>query len=440
MGCGSSGSYKQNEGSASPEVLEAYLGLEQAIWREEQQAPAPAPALSFATARLEALTTELQTAEERVAVWSRSAGGGGAGSDESMRQVVLELGLHRNEARAAEHEEFVANINRQALARNEVALLERRREEAEEEVKVLTSKVAYLQGLYQEEDALLSGLFGEAYGSDEERHVEVELDRLRSYRDTLAGGEMEWREAVALVQSATELLDRALVCWKQIDSQTPETRFHLSTETRNCLQEAALSVQMAQAMLPGVQFPYCTAREIHAVLQAVVYMFTDIQIADRYHHAGQCYRNFQERAKALAQWMQETIEKSLRKDVDDVDARVGETTERLRRLRVSLIRHKMGDYSMEGLMATPPYGAPGSRRIATSERRFNGAQALRPAFDARQYKMASRREDMWQGPVNFNARGEWGPTGPWGAGLLGAGAQVPGNNGAAVQIPGQWSQ
>jgi len=49
--------------------------------------------------------------------------------------------------------------------------------------------------------------------------------------------------------------------------RTPETRFHLATEARNTIQEAALNVQTAQAMLPVVQFPYCTNREIIAVLQ-----------------------------------------------------------------------------------------------------------------------------------------------------------------------------
>ena len=91
-------------------MLEAYKGLDQAIWREEQQVPAPAPALSFATARLEGLNVELQAAEERIANWSRAGDGG---SDDSMKRVVLELGIHRNEARAAEHEDFISTINRQ---------------------------------------------------------------------------------------------------------------------------------------------------------------------------------------------------------------------------------------------------------------------------------------------------------------------------------------
>jgi hypothetical protein len=105
------------------------------------------------------------------------------------------------------------------LASNEVSLLVRRLEEAEEEVKLLKSKVAYLQGLYQEQDGLLERVFGEAYGSEEEKLVEMELDKARSYRDTIAGGVLEWREACNLVQAATELLDRAVTCWKQINAQ-----------------------------------------------------------------------------------------------------------------------------------------------------------------------------------------------------------------------------
>lgn len=106
------------------------------------------------------------------------------------------------------------------LVRNEEALLQRRRDEVAEEVKLLKSKVAYLQGLYQEQDEMLVGLFGEAYGSEEEKDIEVQLDKVRSYRDTLVGGVLEWQEASMLVQSATELLDRAVTCWKEINSQS----------------------------------------------------------------------------------------------------------------------------------------------------------------------------------------------------------------------------
>jgi hypothetical protein len=106
------------------------------------------------------------------------------------------------------------------LLHNEVALLERRRDEVKEEVKLLKSKVAYLQGLYQEQDEMLADLFGDTYGSEEEHHIEAQLDKVRSYRDTLVRGVLEWQEASMLVQSATDLLDRAVTCWKEINSQS----------------------------------------------------------------------------------------------------------------------------------------------------------------------------------------------------------------------------
>ena len=46
-----------------------------------------------------------------------------------------------------------------------------------------------------------------------------------------------------------------------------DTRFRLTTDTRKAMQEAALCIQTAQSILPGVQFPYCTNREITAILQ-----------------------------------------------------------------------------------------------------------------------------------------------------------------------------
>lgn len=49
-----------------------------------------------------------------------------------------------------------------------------------------------------------------------------------------------------------------------------ESRFRLATETRNAVHEAALLIQSAQTMLPTVQFPYCTHREIFAILQVSV--------------------------------------------------------------------------------------------------------------------------------------------------------------------------
>ncbi len=105
-----------------------------------------------------------------------------------------------------------------------------------------------------------------------------------------------------------------------------DSKFKLATETRNAVQEAALLIQSAQSLLPAVQFPYCTQREISALLQVsypdylkffenffqvftwktfqvIKYLYTDMQIIDRYEHAKEVYRSFQKRTAALANWL-----------------------------------------------------------------------------------------------------------------------------------------
>jgi len=44
-------------------------------------------------------------------------------------------------------------------------------------------------------------------------------------------------------------------------------RFRQALKTRDSMHQEAMCVRMAQTMLPGVQFPYCTSREVFAILQ-----------------------------------------------------------------------------------------------------------------------------------------------------------------------------
>nr|CAD7402479.1 unnamed protein product [Timema cristinae] len=134
----------------SPHILDTYIHLEKEIVREERTAPAPA--LSHSLGRVDDLAIDLEAAQQRLSRFARTPSGA---NDESLREVLIDLGVDKSPDVAAEHEEFIANINRQALAQNEVDILSRRLEEAEEEVKMLTSKVNFLQGLYQQQDTLL---------------------------------------------------------------------------------------------------------------------------------------------------------------------------------------------------------------------------------------------------------------------------------------------
>lgn len=52
--------------------------------------------------------------------------------------------------------------------------------------------------------------------------------------------------------------------------RSEDARFRLAVEVRDSVLEAMLVVSLAQALLPGVQFPYCTPRELSIVSQVSV--------------------------------------------------------------------------------------------------------------------------------------------------------------------------
>lgn len=62
-------------------------------------------------------------------------------------------------------------------------------------------------------------IFGETYGSEKEKQLEQEMDTLRNYRDTLSSGATQWQECAYNVQTASDLLQKAVTSWKGIQNQ-----------------------------------------------------------------------------------------------------------------------------------------------------------------------------------------------------------------------------
>lgn len=50
--------------------------------------------------------------------------------------------------------------------------------------------------------------------------LELQLDRVRSYRDTLYSGELSWREAARLTQVAATLAMAGRDSWLSLDNTT----------------------------------------------------------------------------------------------------------------------------------------------------------------------------------------------------------------------------
>uniref|UniRef100_A0A8D8VDA6 Uncharacterized protein n=1 Tax=Cacopsylla melanoneura TaxID=428564 RepID=A0A8D8VDA6_9HEMI len=329
----------------SAEVLDTFLKLDREIWAEEMKAPAPD--LGHAMAKMEKINNEIEVLMAELSsdkdyrvlapgMFSAHNTQGLDTADDSIKSVLTELTINRNPSRALEHEEFVANLARKALKHRHLLWLTRKKLDTEEEIGTASEKVQNLQKLYEHQDVLLNEILGSTVSP-----LEHELDRIRSYRDTLYSGELSWREAVRLIHSASVFTKAGLDSWEALATTlTEETRFSLATETRNSIQEAALSIQTAQTILPGVQFPYCTAREIFAIMQIIEYLYTDLQVPDRYAHASEVYKSFHKRSTALYEWIRKLTEDTIQKDVQVVDRQISELASRLCQQRSDLIRSK----------------------------------------------------------------------------------------------------
>ncbi|XP_047103537.1 uncharacterized protein LOC124722415 [Schistocerca piceifrons] len=393
------------------------------LWRLEQrvrtaEAAGPAAALGQAVSRRGAVRQRLAAVAARHNALPDAEPSAGAGAesaidatDAAARDAVHQLRLHRAPQRAVEHEEFIANMNRQALIRYEMEILMKKEAEAEEEIKNLAEKVNELQELYKAQDELLGSLFGESHGSEEEEAAEEQLEQARSYRDTLAGAHLEWRDAAALAADAVLSLENATRAWLELDSQPEDNRFTLAVSARNSLLEAVVYVSLAQALLPGVQFPYCTPRDLLTVSQALVYMLTDMQIPERYDYASEVFNNFLDRTKQFAKWTQQTMDDTLKRDLDDVEKKVEETAARLRSIRMDLIRKKFGQssdpYESEDisrvingeapLFVTMEGGSAARRRLTHSalfsQSAAEAPQLYGPALGDFRDKLALRRRD-----------------------------------------------
>ncbi|XP_065225866.1 uncharacterized protein LOC135849390 [Planococcus citri] len=349
MGCTPSSQTKREKLiGTDTNIMEAYIKLEREIWQEEQQAPAPA--LTHAISKLEKITSDLEKLASEITQNQNFTFNQVPSKpdnietenlesiDNSIKNAMTELRVMNNPKVATEHEEFIANLNRKSLKCRQLYLLNRRKLEIEEEAAKLSDKVQNLQKLYEQQDTILSEVIGSSYASE----IESELNRLRNYRDALYSSELAWQDTIKLTESASVFSQAGLSSWQTINNITSneESRFRLATETRNTIHEAALLIQSAQSMLPTVQFPYCTSREIFAILQVIEYLYTDMQITERYDHAREVYKSFQRRTLALSKWLKELMTNTIHKDILEVDKKIAEFVSRLSTERIQQIKKK----------------------------------------------------------------------------------------------------
>ncbi|XP_025408419.1 uncharacterized protein LOC112682130 isoform X2 [Sipha flava] len=356
MGCAPSTlrSISGNEEMGSREAsIEAYQKVERDIIREEQAAPAPS--LGHEMAKLDRFIADMenlmnQLSQERIADVELTSNDQFSkkyfnprivdASDNAIRTVMIELRVNLNQILAIEHEEFIANLNRKSLKLHHLNWLSQMRARSEEEISKFSERVQHLQKLYESQELIIRNLVGSK--SSNTGQLERELDRVRSYRDTLVSGELSWKDATLFAQDSADYSRMAYNSWQSLETEEDESiRFRQALKTRDSIHQAALCVRMAQTMLPGVQFPYCTSREVFAILQVIEYLFTDLQVSERFGHALEVYKSFNKRATALTQWLKQTTDETIHKDVEEVDERINDLANKLsqeRTMNRSLVR------------------------------------------------------------------------------------------------------
>jgi len=339
MGCGQStdgqawANSTKKVPTVSADVLEKYIALEEQIAEAEKDSPAML--LQQKQEQIQQLSIRIEEQHELVDQLTAQA---------ATNQNVHDVMDKYKGQDAEKNKEKVAAVHSQEIASKELNSLQEQKNNIENEIRELEEKAVALQELYNEQEQLLSQIFGGAYGSEEENRLESILDQTEEMRNRIVEANFKWRQAQMMVDYAHKQLDFAVGKWKdinEIDASQLEDRYAVAAETRNNLVAASQNIQGAQRYLSNIQFPYCAPPEVDTLNKATAYIFTDMQTKDRHAHAMECYYVTARRCGALLQWISQVVNQTIARDLDDINGKVKEASKNLRAERVKLIKAKV---------------------------------------------------------------------------------------------------
>lgn len=120
-----------------------------------------------------------------------------------------------------------------------------------------------------------------------------------------------------------------------------EKRYYCAAEARNSLVAASQGIQGAQRYLPNISLPYCAPDEIQTLNKAISYIFTDMQTPERHEHALNCYQTTYKRAGALRQWLEQVLNSTIARDLQELTEECKARASELRTERIKLIRKRI---------------------------------------------------------------------------------------------------
>ncbi|XP_059092773.1 uncharacterized protein LOC131888013 isoform X2 [Tigriopus californicus] len=328
------------------EALERYIALENEIAKLE--ANSPRMVLEHKREQLKQITFNITDQEVVVESLNEAAvrekrDVDALEDDPDTKQLFLDQGTWEAQ-QEKEMQEYLDALNKQEIAETELSNMRDQKSNLEAEIVSLELDVEQLQSLYEEQETILDRIFGGAYGSEDENHLESSLDQHEQMRNRIVEANFKWRQAQLMVDYAYKQLEHAVTKWTDVQTIDPsnlEQRYAVASETRNNLVAASQNIQGAQRYLSNVQFPYCAPPEVETLNKATAYIFTDMQTPDRHEHAMECYTITSKRCGALLQWITQVVSQTISRDLDDINAKVKEASMKLRTERVRLIKEKV---------------------------------------------------------------------------------------------------
>ncbi|GMT26953.1 hypothetical protein PFISCL1PPCAC_18250, partial [Pristionchus fissidentatus] len=201
-----------------------------------------------------------------------------------------------------ERQEYLDAINKQEIAEKELKMAREQHHRASKIAEIYKQQVDNLNGLYDQQDKMLSGIFGTDYASDKENVLEGEVDDLIEWQQRVALAMFKWTNARALLVHANTQMAFGITRWQELKG-IDKTVY-----------------------LGKVQFPYATEEEMATLETTVNSSFKDVQSDETLEKALKVYQDTHKKIAALIQWFDKVINDTIRKDLDKANNKVKQDT------------------------------------------------------------------------------------------------------------------
>lgn len=263
-------------------------------------------------------------------------------SNNSVRSMMSQMQFDQQMTK--EQQEYMDALNKQEMHKKQLEAVVRQEASTKAEVAQLHQASEELKALYDKQDSILSSIFDGKYGSELEYRLETELDMIMERKQRIEVAKYKWKNSKILIQHACGQFGFAVRRWNDVLQVPPVNRglrYQFAAETRNNLVAGLQNLDGAQRYLNTIKFPYCTPDEIKTVSTALQYIFTDLNSAERYRVALECYSSMYKRSAALVQWFDRVINKTIVTDLETVKRECAAKQRELKVERLNLIREKI---------------------------------------------------------------------------------------------------